>query len=342
MWGGSEGGKAGMCPPLSPLPCRSSPLASIIQRAAAPVTAAASPVPSRSRFLEEAPPLPAPSPAAVLPVPPPARKKGEKKRGARDRAVTMGTGLAPRGHSHGVTSISATPRGGQRSSLPRGCIGKKPVPSHHCPPPPGPPTPLTWRMRHRLLARGLWGLFGGGFQRCWKRQRKRGKTRCRGTSPPGISPPPPSPKAGLLWGSGVTWAQGGGVVEHARPPCCRPSLHAAPGLCGIKGAGVSQRDPGTTRCAPTRCALPWARISLRHPHPGRVEGSQSCPKPIVAGSWGHQNPTGLKLEDGTVLGQARWTWTGESSRGHAPEGAELGLTGPQESAAARRWSGGAG
>lgn len=191
-----------MCPPLSPLPCRSSPLASIIQRAAAPVTAAASPVPSRSRFLEEAPPLPAPSPAAVLPVPPPARKKGEKKRGARDRAVTMGTGLAPRGHSHGVTSISATPRGGQRSSLPRGCRGKRPVPSHHCPPPPGPPTPLTWRMRHRLLARGLWGLFGGGFQRCWKRQRKRGKTRCRGTSPPGISPPPqPKGRAPLgVWG----------------------------------------------------------------------------------------------------------------------------------------------
>lgn len=139
FWG-SEGGKAGMCPPLSPLPCRSSPLASIIQRAAAPVTAAASPVPSRSRFLEEAPPLPAPSPAAVLPVPPPGKEKRGKKRGDGDRAVTMGTGLAPRGHSHGVTSISATPKGGQRSSLPRGHRGKRPVPSHNCPPP-RPPNP---------------------------------------------------------------------------------------------------------------------------------------------------------------------------------------------------------
>lgn len=145
---------------------------------------------------------PSPFTCCCPPRAPPGKEKRGKKRGARDRAVTMGTGLAPCGHSHGVTSISATLRGGQRSSLPRGCRGKRPVPSHHCPPPPGPPTPLTWRMRHRLLARGLWGLFGGGFQRCWKRQRKRGKTRCRGTSPPGISPPPqPKGRAPLgVWG----------------------------------------------------------------------------------------------------------------------------------------------
>lgn len=175
-----------------------------------------------------------------------------------------------------------------RSSLPRDIkhrgewLVPSPVslgqPGSPCPtlPPPVPPVPLTWGVRHWLLAMGPRRLFSGRLQHCQGSDRGKvcwGEGNVKGhhcASPRPISlswgwdfkpmapaAPPFQRLLGLggmrgcrsissCGGSGVTSTQGAAVVDHTGLPHCCPSLQAAPQICGKKEQGFPKGIPRQT------------------------------------------------------------------------------------------------